>query len=183
MLVVPLLPTAGATPLPSEPYADFRPVVIPQTIDNQDDIPTPRPVSVIHEGFELGPPKPRETKIRAQIEPQARVIKIKPPPVKKTNHPGNGSIRGVASWYCSASQPVCHYQYPPGSMVAAACGRLRSAMGPNWRGKTVTVVRGSRSVNVKLVDYCAHPDRVLDLYYEPMSRLGGTGILNVTVSW
>lgn len=68
-------------------------------------------------------------------------------------------------------------------MVAAACGRLRSAMGPNWRGKTVSVSSGGRSVNVTLVDYCAHPDRAIDLYYEPMSRLGGTGILNVTVSW
>lgn len=95
----------------------------------------------------------------------------------------NGTIRGVASWYCSPSAPICHYQYPPGSMVAAACGKLRNAMGPNWRGKTVTVTRGKRSVNVKLVDWCGHGSRVIDLYYEPMRRLGGTGLLNVTVSW
>lgn len=67
-------------------------------------------------------------------------------------------------------------------MVAAACGKLRSAL-KNWRGKTVTVSSGGRSVQVKLVDWCGHPTRAIDLYWEPMRRLGGTGLLNVRVSW
>lgn len=67
-------------------------------------------------------------------------------------------------------------------MVAAACGKLRAAL-QNWRGKTVTVSSGGRSVRVKLVDWCGHPSRVIDLYWEPMRRLGGTGLLNVRVSW
>lgn len=91
----------------------------------------------------------------------------------------------MASWYCSTRIPVCHYRYPPGSMVAAACGKLRVAMGPRWRGKVVTV-RSSltgRSVNVKLVDWCGSKTKLIDLYREPMRRLGGSGVLQVKVSW
>lgn len=183
---MPLLPATGATPPTPQFYRDFRPVELPRNTANSPVIPTPGPVSVIYEGFDLELERPGKRRNRAQPEPAVRALEIKPPPVKDSGSSTLGikgrSIRGVASWYCSESQPVCHYQYPPGSMVAAACGKLRAAY-PNWRGKTVTVTRGSRSVNVKLVDYCAHSTRVLDLYYEPMSQLGGTGLLNVTVSW
>lgn len=93
------------------------------------------------------------------------------------------SITGKASWYCKAGVSICHHSYPPGSMVAAACGKLRSAMGTHWRGRIVTVTSGNRSVIVKLVDFCASRDKLIDLYFEPMRRLGGTGVLNVRVSW
>ena len=94
------------------------------------------------------------------------------------------SVRGVASWYCSVSKPICHYAYPPGSMVAAACGKLRAAMGPHWRGKHVTVVAGSGAhVDVQLVDWCGSTTKLIDLYYAPMHQLGGTGVLLVTVKW
>lgn len=95
------------------------------------------------------------------------------------------SITGKASWYCKAGVSVCHYAYPPGSMVAAACAKLRDAMGPGWRGKAVTVTRvdTGASVTVVLVDYCASKDKTIDLYWEPMSRLGGTGVLRVEVRW
>ena len=68
-------------------------------------------------------------------------------------------------------------------MVAAACGKLRSAMGPNWRGKTVTVSTKNRTVTVKLVDWCGSKDKTIDLYWAPMSKLGGSGVLSVTVRW
>jgi hypothetical protein len=93
------------------------------------------------------------------------------------------SIQGEASWYCKTGASPCHYLYGPGSMVAAACGRLRSAMGSHWRGKTVTVRHGGRSVRVTLVDWCGNRSRLIDLYWEPMRRLGGTGVLDVKVSW
>jgi hypothetical protein len=70
-------------------------------------------------------------------------------------------------------------------MVAAACGKLRAAIGASWRGKTVTVTREDTGANVTvaLVDYCASTDKTIDLYWEPMRQLGGTGVLLVTVSW
>jgi len=76
-------------------------------------------------------------------------------------------------------------------MVAAACGKLRVAMGPRWRGKTVTVIRSTlvrgekkhRFVIVKLVDWCGSSTKLIDLYWAPMQDLGGTGVLPVTVRW
>lgn len=70
-------------------------------------------------------------------------------------------------------------------MVAAACGRLRAALGSNWRGRRVTVksIRKGTQVNVTLVDYCASTSKSIDLYWEPMRRLGGTGVLEVEISW
>jgi len=69
-------------------------------------------------------------------------------------------------------------------MVAAACGKLRAAMGPHWRGQTVKVTRDHGGfVYVKLVDWCGSTTKLIDLYWEPMRRLGGTGVLPVTVSW
>ena len=96
---------------------------------------------------------------------------------------GSTSIAGTASWYCRAGISICHHAYPAGSMVAAACSKLRRAMGPHWRGTIVTVKSGNRSVVVKLVDFCASRDKLIDLYWEPMRRLGGRGTLPVRVSW
>ena len=70
-----------------------------------------------------------------------------------------------------------------GSMVAAACGKLRTAMGPNWRGKTVTVTNRGKTIAVRLVDWCGSKTKLIDLYWEPMRRLGGTGTLPVVVRW
>lgn len=89
---------------------------------------------------------------------------------------------GLASWYCKAGISICHYAYPPGSMVAAACAKLRAVM-PKWRGRTVTVIAGGRRVNVTLVDWCGSKAKLIDLYWEPMRRLGGTGVLKVKVVW
>ena len=93
------------------------------------------------------------------------------------------AISGTASWYCKAGVSICHYRYPPGSMVAAACGKLRTAMGPNWRGKTVTVTNRGKTIAVRLVDWCGSKTKLIDLYWEPMRRLGGTGTLPVVVRW
>ena len=115
------------------------------------------------------------------VEPTAKIIiKVKPvfqPP--KTSH----SIYGKASWYCKAGVSICHHSYPPGSMVAAACYKLRSAFGSHWRGRRVTVTYHSRVVIVRLVDWCGSRDKLIDLYWEPMRRLGGSGVLSVKVAW
>ena len=101
----------------------------------------------------------------------------------QTQPSGRHSITGKASWYCRAGISICHHAYPPGSMVAAACRKLRIAMGPGWRGDTVTVSSGGRTVTVKLVDWCGSTTKLIDLYWEPMRRLGGTGVIPVTVRW
>jgi hypothetical protein len=56
-------------------------------------------------------------------------------------------------------------------------------MGSDWRGQHVRVTGVGRSVVVQLVDYCASRDKTIDLYWEPMRRLGGTGVLRVEVAW
>ncbi len=122
--------------------------------------------------------RPQET-LPARPAPTAPPIVVEVPvPV-----PAGHSLSGRASWYCKAGVSVCHYKYPPGSMVAAACAKLRRAMGSDWRGQTVTVTGPSSSVQLKLVDFCASTDKAIDLYWVAMERLGGTGVLPVTVSW
>jgi len=68
-------------------------------------------------------------------------------------------------------------------MVAAACGKLRVAMGIHWRGQVVRVSSGGRVVIVRLVDWCGSNSKLIDLYWAPMHRLGGVGTLPVTVRW
>ena len=130
---------------------------------------------------------------RAQVPQPAAAPRVIPSSVAKKTAPkpkyagaigtASHAIRGTASWYCKAGVSICHHSYPPGSMVAAACLKLRRAMGSNWRGKTVTVVGNGRSVRVKLVDWCGSTDKLIDLYWAPMSRLGGKGVLPVRVEW
>ena len=97
--------------------------------------------------------------------------------------PGVHRLAGLASWFCRYGVSICTAGYPPGSMVAAACGRLRTAMGAHWRGRVVTVRSGSRSVEVTLVDWCGSTSKTIDVYYAVMVRLGGTGVLPVVVLW
>lgn len=92
-------------------------------------------------------------------------------------------VKGVASWYCKAGVSVCHFAYPPGSMVAAACGKLRAAMGPGWRHTRVIVKSATAVVVVELVDWCGSTTKLIDLYWEPMRRLGGSGTLPVAIRW
>lgn len=130
---------------------------------------------------ELAPATPKP---KPSVKPKAR-SKPKPQVAKAWQRPSTRHrVSGKASWYCKAGVSVCHHRYPPGSMVAAACGKLRSAMGPNWRGRVVNVRASSgRQVTVKLVDWCGSRDKLIDLYWEPMRRLGGSGVLPVRVSW
>ena len=70
-------------------------------------------------------------------------------------------------------------------MVGAACGKLRAAMGPNWRGKTVLVRSSDQQVTVKLVDWCGSKDKLIDLHPGAFKELGplSRGVLRVTVRW
>ena len=95
---------------------------------------------------------------------------------------GDGTLRGLASWYCRAGSSPCHYQYPDtGGFDAygAAGPRLRDALG-SWRGKVVSV----DGIRVKLVDWCQcykgqANEKLIDLYYDVYRRAGST----VTIRW
>lgn len=103
------------------------------------------------------------------------------PRVRSTGH----SVSGKASWYCKAGVSVCHHSYPDGpgaDMYAAACSRLRGAMG-SWRGRSVTVTGNGRTITVRLIDYCASTDKTIDLYWDAMRALGGSGVVRVVVRW
>jgi len=85
------------------------------------------------------------------------------------------AVSGTATWY----------RYHPGQAAAGAA--LRAAIGPDWRGKTVTVTANGRSITVRLTDYMAskRPGRIIDLDSRDFARLGklSQGVLRVTVSW
>lgn len=178
-----LLIVAGLLPAAPEPpeYAE--------STDYLSGTATAKPVidvriEVIKDSRALGPSSTRSSKrdLQANPSPMFSFTEGKPE-TKKTTSISGRSVRGSASWYCKAGVSICHHSYPPGSMVAAACGKLRRAIGSAWRGKVVTVSSGQRTVTVKLVDWCGSTSKLIDLYWEPMRRLGGTGVLPVTVRW
>lgn len=147
----------------------------PQRSPNDGSVSIP----VIHDRFNsLSVTLPR------RVDPiPSSIVELRPAPTKHPVVRLTRSIKGVASWYCKAGVSPCHYAYPPGSMVAAACGKLRRVMGPHWRGTRVIVSSGGHSVAVKLVDWCGSTTKLIDLYWEPMRRLGGSGTLPVVVRW
>ncbi len=78
---------------------------------------------------------------------------------------------GQASWY----------RYVPGG--AAAGPRLRSALGPGWRGSTVTVC-AAVCLRVTLSDFM-RADRLIDLDSRSFAALAplSQGLTEVTVTW
>lgn len=172
----------GLSPRPIVPLADvaftrYPPVGPVGTADPNRDRSSHVSVLVDHVSRPPAPTRPAIT----QPVPTPRIAKL---PVRVQGPSTQGSsVSGKASWYCRAGVSACHHSYPPGSMVAAACGKLRRAMGSDWRGQLVTVKTADSQVVVKLVDYCASEDKLIDLYWEPMRRLGGTGVLSVRIYW
>jgi hypothetical protein len=140
-----------------------------------------------HQGLSADEARPEPAPVATPVPTPRPTRKPRPPRPKaapvapRTSH----VVRGVASWYCKAGVSVCHYAYPPGSMVAAACAPLRAAIGQNWRGRTVVVINRNtnRRVIVTLVDWCGSKTKTIDLYWLPMSKLGGSGVLPVTIRW
>jgi rare lipoprotein A (peptidoglycan hydrolase) len=160
---------SSVQPSKATPPTSYRPV------DADEFVPVTTGAPAIVDLFASTPRPPRP---RVSV-PVVRPKTVSNPQVSR----GGSSITGKASWYCKAGVSICHHGYPPGSMVAAACAKLRTAMGPNWRGKTVIVSTSSRSVIVTLVDRCGSSDKLIDLYNAVMVKLGGTGVLQVTVRW
>jgi len=91
-------------------------------------------------------------------------------------------VSGKASWYCGAGSR-CTRGYPASGLYAAAGPALRVG---DWRGRIVTVRSGTRTVRVRLIDFCAcGGGRVIDLYRSAFSRLASPsrGVIRVSVSW
>lgn len=123
-------------------------------------------------------------------KPIIRLVPTPPPPPAGDATAGGGSnastkhsISGLASWYCRAGISPCTYGYPDGSgfdAFAAAGPALREAIGPDWRGRVITV----DGIKVKLIDWCqcyqGEPnEKLLDLYNDVYKRTG----TNVHIRW
>lgn len=95
------------------------------------------------------------------------------------SHTASHTAKGKASYYC------CTKGYSSGAHVGAACSKLRDAMGPSWRGRTVVVSGGGQQVAVKLVDWCGSKDKLIDLHPGAFTEIGPLwrGVLRVTVRW
>lgn len=97
-------------------------------------------------------------------------------------------LRGTATWYCQPGRSACAVGWRWDGPYAAAGPGLRRALGPNWRGRWVTVASGGRAIRVRLIDWCACPfgNRLIDLYARQMVRLAGStgpGEIGVSISW
>ena len=87
--------------------------------------------------------------------------------------PASGAIKGTATWFRS----------PAG--VSAAGPRLRSALGPGWRGTLVAVCAGDLCARTVLGDWMA-ADKLIDLHAPVFQAVCGPlsmGVCRVTVSW
>jgi hypothetical protein len=117
---------------------------------------------------------PQRTAVRPFIRLPANPARVV---VRST---GSGNVIGTASWYCGHGSR-CTAGYPSGLYAAAGPG-LRVG---DWRGRTVLVSANGRRVYVRLIDWCACPQRALDLYRDAFSRLAdpSRGLIRVTVSW
>lgn len=110
------------------------------------------------------PPQPRPAAVARQVAPVA----TKPPTPRY-----GASVTGFATWYCLPGQSVCPWMAHSGN-YAAAGPALRHALGAHWRGRTVSVCKGTKCVRVKLIDWCAcGGNHVIDLFADVMVQFVG----------
>lgn len=174
---------AGNQPTVYEPYAgSLSPVLLSSLAEPTQTAELPSPsVSVVPSASPT--PKP-------SVTPAPRPHKAPTPTVK----PVGPRVSGIASWYCNSDRSrgrisACRVGYPDragvADLYAAAGPPLKRLLGPNWQGQYVVVSFGKASVRVRLVDGCACPNKVLDLYADAFQRLSllSRGLIErVTVS-
>jgi rare lipoprotein A (peptidoglycan hydrolase) len=176
LLVVQVLPDGDATaaphPLPSRHPSGEALVLraLPSAV---------RPVSTVSVRSAAGPGRDRPARGGAAARPVV-AYPANPPRVVTVGHAAPVRAGGVASWYCGHGS-ACAAGYP-GGLYAAAGPALRVG---RWRGRKVVVHAGGRQVQVTLIDWCACPRRVVDLYADAFDDLAplGRGVLKVTVTW
>ena len=85
------------------------------------------------------------------------------------------TAKGWATWHATGRD----------GMFAAAGPRLRSALGPGWRGNSVQVC-AAICIRVTLNDWCrCSESRIIDLSDEAFTQLAplGRGVIQTVVSW
>lgn len=87
-------------------------------------------------------------------------------------------VAGTASWYCKPGRSVCTAGYAASGPYAAAGPALRVG---NWRGRWVKV----NGIRLRLIDFCACPRRVIDVYGSQFAKLAplSRGVIPVEVRW
>lgn len=149
--------------------------------------PTPEPPLIVDSEALAAREAPDRPKVPVTNRPKVELVPTDPPP-KPTKATGR-SVSGKASWYCKAGVSSCHYRYldgPGRDLYAAACGKLRRAIGRTWRNDVVRVTSDWGSVRVKLVDYCASEDKTIDLYWDAFRIVrspDNDGVVRVKVGW
>ena len=156
----------AASPTASKPVASWRPVAVPSEASLQG--------RAVQEAESTA-----GASLPAQVTDAPRVTP--PTNAPEANVPSR-SISGIGSWYCSPPRSPCTRGVPASTLAAAAGPALRVGA---WRGRVVTVEANGRSVRVRLVDWCACPGRLVDLYAAAFARLAplSRGVVTVTVPW
>lgn len=152
---------------------------------------TPRPVDVIPAGPVAGTSEPDHRRTERPTPPGHSPDAHRRVSGRWAAVPGKrpgpyASVSGTSTWYCEPGRSRCTRGYGPECLCAAAGSELRAALGPDWRGRIVTVTAGTRSVAVTLVDTClCRGERILDLYAAAFRALGplSRGVMAVTVTW
>ena len=138
------------------------------------DASLPRPARIVGRA-PSGPPASGAPLSTARPDtPRPAAAPIRPVSLRVTASGTGHSISGIATWY----------RWRIGQ--AAAGPRLRAYIGPRWRGTLVVVSTATRSIRVRLSDFCGCPrGRVIDLDYRSFARLAplSRGIVSVKVTW
>ncbi len=199
LLMFTLGPAEATLPVPAPtayPASMFTPVAVePSASPAQSWLPTLAPMP-------LDAPAPALV-----TRPTTRPVVIAhPKPVPVIAAQTNGTVRGIATYYCNADNPdlkasICMARHPDTNAYdayAAAGPALRRAIGGGdqgscrpgphcWRNHKVTVCSSGKPhgcLVVTLADWCAcGSDHVIDLYGDPFVVMLANGGNPVTITW
>ena len=170
------LPGAGVTPtIPSDPALRSAGYLAP---DGELREPTPGVASQLPRAGDDAVPTTGPT-----------VVVVAPPRPRATSSTGHVISNVRATWYCNndpSRGPISACQYHHLDVVGS--DQLYVAVSPDLdflRGRTFTVIYGSRSVVVTAIDCDCQATHAIDLYADAFVRLRplSSGSLTVTIRW
>ncbi len=173
LLVLLTATTGGLAVVPTVPQpvdpSLFRPITV-AAAPTLRPTPTPRPEIIYEPNNAPAPTRP--TVKQPEVKPKTEV----------KSAPAGRSATGVPTYYCRAGKSRCTRGHPD-----VAGNQLYAAAGPSirigdWRGRTVNVTANGKTIQVKLIDWCAcGGDHFIDLYYDAFKLLGFPS--KATVTW